>query len=67
MRTRLHTRLARYVLVALIAVSSLLPLAWMVIAGFKGKTEVLRTPFQFFPDIWIIDNYVATKYTKKAA
>lgn len=59
MRTRTYTRLARYVLVALIAVSSLLPLAWMVIAGFKGKTEVLRTPFQFFPDIWIIDNYVA--------
>jgi multiple sugar transport system permease protein len=59
MRTRTYTRLARYVLVALIAVSALLPLAWMVIAGFKGKTEVLRTPFQFFPDIWIIDNYVA--------
>jgi multiple sugar transport system permease protein len=59
MRARLHTRLARYLLVALIAVSSLLPLAWMVIAGFKGKTEVLRTPFQFFPEIWILDNYVA--------
>jgi multiple sugar transport system permease protein len=59
MRTRIPNRIVQYVLVALIAVSCLLPLAWMAIAGFKGKTEVLRTPFQFFPDVWILDNYVA--------
>lgn len=59
MRTRTSARVIRYFLVALIAFSCLLPLAWMVIAGFKGKTEVLRTPFQFFPEIWILDNYIA--------
>ena len=32
----------------------MLPLAWMAIAGFKGKSEVLRTPFQFFPEVWTV-------------
>lgn len=36
---------------------ALFPLAWMVIAGFKTKTEVVRTPFQFFPEVWNTDNY----------
>jgi len=36
---------------------ALFPLAWMVIAGFKTKTEVVRTPFQFFPEVWNVDNY----------
>jgi multiple sugar transport system permease protein len=58
MKKSLSTRIASYVLVVLIAVSCMLPLAWMAIAGFKGKTEVLQTPFQFFPEVWIIDNYV---------
>lgn len=52
-------RAALLVFAWLIAASSLLPLAWMAIAGFKGKTEVLSSPFQFFPDVWIADNYVA--------
>lgn len=37
---------------------ALFPLAWMVIAGFKSKTEVLQTPFQFFPEMWKWENYV---------
>lgn len=37
---------------------ALFPLAWMVIAGFKTKTEVVRTPFQFFPDVWNPQNYI---------
>ncbi len=57
MRRPIASRLSSYVLVALIAVSSLLPLAWMAIAGFKGRTEVLRTPFQFLPEVWRIENY----------
>ncbi|MEJ7649482.1 MAG: carbohydrate ABC transporter permease [Nakamurella sp.] len=44
-------------LVVLISVSVLFPLAWMAMAGFKGKTEVLRSPFQFFPDVWDPQNY----------
>ncbi|WP_029137915.1 carbohydrate ABC transporter permease [Nakamurella lactea] len=39
--------------------AAMFPLAWMAIAGFKGKEEVLRSPFQFFPDMWNWDNYRA--------
>ncbi|MGV3712995.1 carbohydrate ABC transporter permease [Pseudolysinimonas sp.] len=58
MKQPLPTRIAKWVLVVLISVSILFPLAWMVIAGFKSKTEVLRSPFQFFPEIWRVENYI---------
>lgn len=41
----------------LFLVAALFPLAWMVIAGFKSKTEVIQTPFQFFPEVWKWENY----------
>jgi multiple sugar transport system permease protein len=53
-----RARAASAVLVVLIALSTLFPLAWMAIAGFKGRNEVLRTPFQFFPEVWRWSNYV---------
>ncbi|RAP77537.1 carbohydrate ABC transporter permease [Paenibacillus montanisoli] len=37
---------------------ALFPLAWVMIAGFKEKTEVLSTPFRFFPKQWLVTNYV---------
>lgn len=37
--------------------AALFPLAWMIIAGFKSKTEVISTPFQFFPEVWKWENY----------
>lgn len=37
---------------------ALFPLAWMVISGFKIRTEVVSTPFQFFPEVWQWENYV---------
>lgn len=49
--------LGRGFLVLLVLGVCMLPLAWMAIAGFKTKSEVVRTPFQFFPDVWILDNY----------
>lgn len=58
MKKSIPQRVVSAVLIALISISVLFPLAWMAIAGFKGKTEVLRSPFQFFPDIWRFDNYV---------
>lgn len=57
MRESIGSRVVKWALGILIVVSTMLPLAWMIIAGFKGKNEVLRTPFQFFPDIWIWENY----------
>ncbi|MFI6318191.1 carbohydrate ABC transporter permease [Nonomuraea sp. NPDC050556] len=50
-------RLAKYVLALFFVFASVFPLAWMVIAGFKAKTEVVATPFQFFPEMWQWDNY----------
>lgn len=47
----------KVILGALFVVASLFPLAWMVIAGFKSKTEVVETPFQLFPEVWLWQNY----------
>ncbi|PRB08780.1 ABC transporter permease [Microbacterium sp. MYb62] len=47
----------KVILGALFIIASLFPLAWMVIAGFKSKTEVVETPFQFFPEVWLWQNY----------
>lgn len=37
--------------------AALFPLAWLVMAGFKSRTEVVATPFQFFPEVWQVSNY----------
>jgi multiple sugar transport system permease protein len=58
MRKTVPIRIVKTVLLVLISVSVLFPLAWMAISGFKGKTEVLRTPFQFFPEVWRVQNYI---------
>ena len=52
-------RASKGVLAVLIFVASMFPLAWMLISGFKGRDEVLRSPFQFFPDVWDWSNYRA--------
>jgi multiple sugar transport system permease protein len=57
--TRILRKSASGILVVLISLSILFPLAWMAIAGFKGRTEVLRSPFQFFPDMWRWSNYTS--------
>lgn len=44
-----------YALVVVLA--ALFPLAWMVVSGFKARTEVVTSPFQFFPDVWRWSNY----------
>ncbi len=51
--------LGRGIMLLIVFAMVVLPLAWMVIAGFKTKSEVVRTPFQFFPEVWIIDNYTS--------
>lgn len=43
----------------LVASIALFPLLWMAIAGFKAKTEVLSTPFRFFPERWLVGNYIS--------
>ncbi len=51
--------LTRGILLVIVLAAVVLPLAWMAIAGFKSKSEVVRTPFQFFPEVWHIDNYTS--------
>ena len=51
------TLLAKGLVGLIFLLAALFPLAWMVIAGFKAKTEVLSTPFQFFPEVWHWENY----------
>jgi len=58
MKTSMHTTIGKWVLLIVISVAMLFPLAWMVICAFKSKTEVLRSPFQFLPDVWRWRNYV---------
>ncbi len=48
---------AKAIAIAAILFSALFPLLWMLIAGFKSKTEVIETPFQFFPEVWKWQNY----------
>lgn len=50
-------RILKYALAAVIVFAAVFPLAWMAVAGFKAKTEVVATPFQFFPEVWRWDNY----------
>lgn len=51
------TFLLKTVVSVIIIGLALFPLAWMVISGFKIRTEVVRTPFQFFPEVWHWENY----------
>lgn len=56
---RLPVVVLRGLLVVIFVVAALLPLAWLLVSGFKSRTEVLRTPFQFFPEVWLWSNYQA--------
>jgi len=47
----------RFLAGLIFVLAALFPLGWMAIAGFKSKTEVVRTPFQFFPEVWRWENY----------
>jgi len=55
--TRIAVGTGKGLLVALFVLGALFPLAWLVISGFKSRTEVNRMPFQFLPDVWMWENY----------
>jgi multiple sugar transport system permease protein len=58
MQSRLTLQQTLLACIALLfAVLALFPLLWVIIAGFKDKTEVLSTPFRFFPSRWLVGNY----------
>lgn len=50
-------RIGKGLLALVYIAAALFPLAWMLIAGFKTRKEVIQTPFQFFPEVWQWENY----------
>jgi multiple sugar transport system permease protein len=54
---RIAGGILRGMLAVMFVLGALFPLAWLVVSGFKSRTEVTRSPFQFFPDVWKWENY----------
>jgi len=48
----------RYLAASGFVLAALFPILWLAISGFKARTEVVKTPFQFFPEVWRFENYV---------
>lgn len=55
--SRIAVAVGKGFLIVAFVLGALFPLLWLVISGFKTRTEVTRTPFQFFPEIWRWENY----------
>ena len=45
------------IILAVFAVSFLLPLIWMILSSFKATTEVFSTDFHWLPETWRWNNY----------
>lgn len=45
------------IILAVFAVSFLLPLIWMILSSFKATTEVFSTDFHWLPETWRWSNY----------
>mgnify|MGYP003388399887 CR=1 FL=1 len=48
----------RYFIIILILVLTILPLAWIILTGFKNELEYLHTPPIWFPSDPSFDNYI---------
>ena len=48
-----------YFVAMVVAVVSLFPMLWMLLASFKTKNEVLATPLKMLPEKWVTTNYTA--------
>lgn len=55
---RSAAKIALTVVALFFTLLALFPLVWVIIAGFKEKTEVLSTPFRFLPRQWLAANYL---------
>ncbi len=42
-----------------------IPLVWMIVSSFKLDREVWAYPFRFFPNKWLLNNYVTLFTTKQ--
>lgn len=44
-------------IVIILAVFTLFPIVWVVLASFKPQSELFRVPMTFFPEEWTLGNY----------
>ncbi|MFA7130107.1 MAG: carbohydrate ABC transporter permease, partial [Sphaerochaeta sp.] len=55
----LHAKL-HYVLLILLAFSTLFPVLWVLLSSFKPQSELFRIPLTLIPENWTIENYVSS-------
>ncbi|MGO2540272.1 carbohydrate ABC transporter permease [Specibacter sp. AOP5-B1-6] len=58
-RRRARPRVGGYLLMLLAVATMILPLVWMMLASFKGQTEIYTVPIQWLPDSFKLSNYIA--------
>lgn len=54
---RRESKIASYVLLALLAIVFMFPFLWLVFTSFKSESEVITFPPKVFPEIWKFSNY----------
>lgn len=54
---RRESKIASYVLLALLAIVFMFPFVWLVFTSFKSESEVITFPPKVFPEIWKFSNY----------
>lgn len=63
-RLKIAGKIGKYALCIVIAVFFLFPLYWMITTSFKTASNVAKFPPQWWPDPWILDNYIEI-FTKR--
>lgn len=56
---RARPRVGGYLLMLLAVATMILPLVWMMLASFKGQTEIYTVPIQWLPESFKLSNYIA--------
>lgn len=57
-RRRRTAAVLLHVLLAAAGVAMAFPFVWMLLTSFKTLKQLLQRPLSFWPDPWIVDNYV---------
>lgn len=50
-------RIISLLILAVVAAGAIFPLVWMILASFKGRTEVFAIPLRLLPENWDLTNY----------
>jgi raffinose/stachyose/melibiose transport system permease protein len=63
---RAFERVARYVILAVVAVTILIPIAYAVLGGFKTNGQIAANPGTILPDPWVLTNYTDVLFGENA-